>query len=159
MKTLLKLTILTLTLAMLLSLCAACAKDTDDGADVVPLDPFGVTLSVKDVTPTGLTLVCTQSGGSPTGTLQTAAAFRVDKNVYDHWVHQKTILAEDEEYVWDTDVYEIPKDGACEIILDWSDLYGTLPAGSYRLAKGVSDLRDDGGADAFTYFVEFEIVE
>lgn len=156
MKTFLKTTLLVLSLLLTLSVFAACEKSPVD-ADGIPLDPFGVTLSVKDVTPTGLTLVCTQSGGSPSGTLQTAAAFRLDQNVYDHWLYLDTILGKDEEYVWDTVSYTIPRDGKTELVLDWSDLYGTLPAGSYRLAKGISDVRDDGGADAFTYYVEFTI--
>ena len=156
MKTVWKISLLLLALVLTLSAFAACGKTPAD-EDGVPTDPFGVTLSVKDVSATGLTLVCSQSGGAPTGTLTTAAAFRLDQNVYDHWVYQDTVLGENEEYVWDAVSYTIPMGGSCEIVLDWSDLYGELPAGSYRLAKGISDVREDGGADAFPYFVEFTI--
>ncbi|MBQ3028731.1 MAG: hypothetical protein IJD26_06590, partial [Lachnospiraceae bacterium] len=38
---------------------------------------WGLTLSVKDVTPSGCTLVCTQSGGSPTGELQTGTDYNL----------------------------------------------------------------------------------
>lgn len=164
MKTLLKLTLLALSLAMILSAFAACGKenagdDTSDTMPPMPTDPFGVVLSVQDATPTGLTLICTQSGGSPTGELHTTATFRLQQKVYDNWVYRATLLEEDEVYNWPDADYVIPKDGSCEITLAWSDLYGTLPAGSYRLAKSFTDVREDGTADAFTYFAEFEITE
>ncbi len=164
MKTLLKLTMLALSLAMILSVFAACAKepsgdDTPDTMPPMPTDPFGVVLSVKDVTPTGLTLICTQSGGSPTGELQTTSTFRLQQKVFDNWVYRATLLEEGEVYNWPDASYVIPKDGSCEITLAWEDLYGTLPAGSYRLAKAITDVRGEGDADAFTYFVEFDITE
>ena len=38
---------------------------------------WGITLSVKDVTDSGLTLVCTQSGGELTGELQTGSDYKL----------------------------------------------------------------------------------
>lgn len=159
MKNLAKLLLICLCFTLTLSLFAACGKEDGQDDFDLPTDPFGIVMSVRDVTPTGMTLVLTQSGGSATGELQTAASFRLDQAVYSNWVHLDTILGEDEEYVWDETRYTIPKDGVCEIVLDWTDLYGTLPAGSYRLAKGIADIRSESDADAFTYFVEFEITE
>ena len=42
-----------------------------------------------------------------------------------------------------------------EIKLEW--LHGKLPAGTYRLVKGVMDFRESGNYDTFDYWVEFEI--
>ena len=53
---------------------ALTTADTNNSVDTsLPADEgfpdWGLTLSVKDVTPTGLTLVCTKNGGNPTGDL------------------------------------------------------------------------------------------
>ncbi len=163
MKNLAKLLLLCLCLSLTLSVFSACGEDPagagEDTMPPMPVDPFGVTLSVKDVTPTGLTLVCTQSGGSPTGELHTTATFRIQQKVFDTWAYRDTILGEEEVYNWAEESHVIPMGGSCEITLAWADLYGTLPAGSYRLAKAVTDVRGESDADAFTYFVEFDITD
>ena len=45
----------------------------------------GITLSAKDVTPTGLTLVIAQSGGTPSGTLQFGSSFQLSVLVDGVW--------------------------------------------------------------------------
>ena len=46
---------------------------------------LGVQLSVANVTPTGLSLICNQSGGEPTGELQTGTAYSLEKEVDGVW--------------------------------------------------------------------------
>ncbi len=53
--------------------------------------PLGVTLTAEDVTPNGLTLVCTQSGGAPTGELQTGSRFWLEVYSESNWFPVKTI--------------------------------------------------------------------
>ena len=44
---------------------------------IVSFPDWGLSLSVKDVSATGLTLVVAQSGGEPTGTLETGEPYRI----------------------------------------------------------------------------------
>ena len=48
----------------------------DESGAIVP-DAWGLTLTAKDVTPTGCTVVFTQSGGNPTGELDTGVYFEL----------------------------------------------------------------------------------
>lgn len=70
-------------LLILTFLLSACTKDTD----VEPIsDVWGIQLSARDVTPTGMTLICQQSGGEPTGDLHTGSYYSLEKKVKGDWV-------------------------------------------------------------------------
>ena len=115
---------------------------------------WGLTLSVKDVTESGLTLVCKQSGGEPTGELQIGSDYRLIVLKDGTWQDVPTII---EDYGWTSEAYLINKDDAREFEIKWEWLHGKLPAGTYRLVKGVMDFRESGNYDTFDYWVEFEI--
>ncbi|MBE5930864.1 MAG: hypothetical protein E7268_07425 [Lachnospiraceae bacterium] len=126
---------------------------TEEDAD---FPDWGLTLSVKDVTPTGLTLVCTQEGGNPTGDLQCGEDYRLIALEDGVWKDVPTVLG---NFIWDSLAYPIPKrqDRAFEISWEW--LYGELPAGYYRLVKEFMDFRGTADFDTAKYWVEFEITE
>lgn len=117
---------------------------------------WGLTLSVKDVTPTGLTLVCAKEGGNPTGELICGTDYRLLVFEDGMWKHVPTVI---EEYGWNDIGYPIMEGKVREFELSWEWLYGKLPAGTYRLAKGFMDWRDSGDYDEETYWVEFKISE
>lgn len=97
---------LTLTLAGLLTLSLAGCGSSDGAGSSAPQeinssssesssvqtaeDPWGLTLSVKNVTPTGLTLVITQEGGSPTGTLQYGSDYTLEVEQGGTWQNVPT---------------------------------------------------------------------
>lgn len=114
---------------------------------------WGLNLSVENVTESGLTLVCTQSGGEPTGELQTGSDYKliVLKEV---WEEVPVII---EEYGWNEEAYMINKADVTELEIEWKWLYGKLPAGRYRLIKDFMDFRKSGDYDTFSYWAEFEI--
>lgn len=114
---------------------------------------WGLTLSVKDVTPSGLTLVCTQSGGKPTGELQTGSDYKLIV-LKEAWGEVPTII---EDYGWTAEAYMITKDAVTEFEYNWEWLYGKLPAGTYRMVKGFTEFRETGDYDNFDYWIEFEI--
>ena len=123
------------------------------GADDEGFPNWGLTLSVKDVTESGLTLVCTQSGGELTGELQTGSDYHLI--VLDGaWKDVPTVI---EEYGWNTIAYLVPKEDSTEFEIDWEWLHGKLPAGTYRIIKGFTDFRESGDFDTETYWAEFEI--
>ena len=118
------------------------------------LPNWGLGLSVKDVTDSGLTLVCTQSGGRPTGGPQTGSDYNLMVLEDGTWQEVPTII---EEYAWTAEAYMVPKDDSVEFEINWEWLYGKLPAGTYRIVKGFMDFRKSGDYDSFAYWIEFEI--
>ena len=115
---------------------------------------WGITLSVENVTSSGLTLICTQSGGEPTGELDTGSDYHLLVLENDTWKDVPTVI---EEYGWTSEAYIIPMGGSREFEINWEWLYGKLPAGNYRIVKGFMDFRETGDYDIKTYFAEFEI--
>lgn len=115
---------------------------------------WGVVLRAKDVTPTGLTLICTLEGGNATGEVDCGSDYFLRVKKGDAWEPVPTVI---ENYAWDGIAYPIEegKDRVFEISWEW--LYGKLPAGTYRLTKGFLDVREAGDYDTGKYWVEFEI--
>lgn len=114
---------------------------------------WGLTLSVKDVTESGLTLVCTQSGGELTGELQTGSDYKLIV-LKEAWEDVPTII---EDYGWTAEAYMIAEDDVTEFEYNWEWLHGKLSAGTYRMVKGFTQFREAGDYDDFAYWVEFEI--
>ena len=162
---------LTLTLAGLLALSLAGCGSSDGAGSSAPQkinssssesssiqtaeDPWGLTLSVKDVTTTGLTLVITQEGGSPTGTLQYGSNYTLEVEQDGTWQNVPDIV--DGNFAWDGMAYLVTMDGETEQAVDWDWLFGPLSPGQYRLSKEFMDFRDTGDYDTQLYEVEFDI--
>lgn len=127
------------------------AGEADAGDEGFP--NWGLTLSVKEVTESGLTLVCTQSGGELTGELQTGSDYKLIV-LKEAWEDVPTII---EDYGWTAEAYMIAKDDVTEFEIKWEWLHGKLPAGTYRLVKGFTDFRESGDYDNFVYWTEFVI--
>lgn len=125
-----------------------------------PIEPekadWGITLSVKDVTPTGMTLVCSQSGGEITGDLECGSDYSLLVNSNGVWNAVPYLV---NEVAWTSEAYCIPMNDSIEFELKWERLYGELPAGTYRVVKGFMDFRGTGDYDTETYHTEFEITE
>ena len=125
-----------------------------------PIEPekanWGITLSVKDVTPTGMTLVCSQSGGEITGELECGSDYSLLVNSNGVWNAVPYLV---DEVAWTSEAYCIPMNDSIEFELKWERLYGELPAGTYRVVKGFMDFRGTGDYDTETYYTEFEVTE
>ena len=125
-----------------------------------PIEPekadWGITLSVKDVTSTGMTLVCSQSGGEITGELECGSDYSLLVNSNGVWNAVPYLV---DEVAWTSEAYYIPMNDSIEFELKWERLYGELPAGTYRVVKGFMDFRGTGDYDTETYHTEFEITE
>lgn len=140
---------------------ALTTVDTNNSMDTsLPADEgfpdWGLTLSVKDVTNTGLTLVCTKNGGNPTGELTCGTEYHLSVLEDGAWKDVPTVI---EEYAWNSLAYHFPEGQDTEFNYTWEWLYGKLPAGTYRLTKGFMDFRGAGDYDTAMYWVEFEITE
>lgn len=114
-------------------------------------DDWGITLSVTDVTPTGLTVVFKQSGGNPTGELMTGSYYRLENK------DKELAYIVEGDVAWTAEAYMIQKDGETEMQANWEWLYGTLEPGTYRIFKGVTDFRGPGDFDEKEYYAEFTV--
>ena len=118
---------------------------------------WGVTLTAADVTPTGLTIRCAQSGGAVTGTLETGSYYVVERLVDGIWVPLKVVF--EGNYSWTLEAWVVPKDDTVEWQVNWEWLYGPLPGGVYRIGKELMDFRSGGNYDTMMIYAEFSITE
>ncbi len=121
-------------------------------------DPWGVKLTAKNITPSGLTIVCTQQDGEPTGELNTGSYYGLEVLRDGEWVEVE-LLPMEYELAWTSEAWMIPNNAETEWEVNWSRLYGELPAGSYRISKSVMDFRGTGDYDTKTYYAGFDLVD
>ena len=139
----------------------ACGADNgvDNGTDNGATDgaeswaeDWGVRLSVKNVTSSGLTLICEQSGGIAEGSLETGSAYVIEKFENNIWVE----VQPQGDAVWNMLSYLIGNT-TTEWEIDWTWLYGELSAGTYRIGKTVMEFKESGASRSQIFFAEFEI--
>lgn len=116
--------------------------------------PLGVTLTAENVTATGLTLVCTQSGGAPTGDLQTGSPFWLETWADGYW---EGTPRDSVELVWTAEAWTIPENKSVQWPVSWESIYYPLPVGRYRIGKEIMDFRGPGDYDTYRYYAEFEV--
>ena len=149
--------ILASVMALLLLFVAGCGQENSASVSGEEADPWGITLSAEDVTNTGMTLVCTQSGGKFKGELQTGTPFVLERFVEGEWFPVTTRT--DEEVAWTMIALGIQPNAVTKWKVDWEFLYGHLEPGTYRLSKEITDFRGPGKGTEKVYYVEFSIDE
>ena len=125
---------------------------------------WGLSFAVEDITATGLTLVCTQSGdGQHLGEL-TFDSYMLYSYETNDLIHNKDgavgnpIRREDS-------VITVKRDTTERVALDWSEGIGTLSSGKYRIVVDMLDVFDKETVQVSTegkrylqnYNVEFTI--
>ena len=108
------------------------------------IDEWGISLSVDNVTPTGLTLVCKQEDFIPTTTndnweIRFNSPYVIQKYEYGSWQNVKIKAKED--VVWDIKEWVVENNAVSTMYIDWEWLYGELPAGEYRIQKEIENLK------------------
>lgn len=119
-------------------------------------EKWGVTLTAEDITPTGITIKCTQSGGNPTGELQTGSWYILETWTREYGWKQMPYIIEG-EIGWNDIAWMIPMEDSVEWEVNWEWLYGAIPSGKYRIGKSITDFRGSGDFDNAIYYAEFEI--
>lgn len=120
------------------------------------LDPWGISMTAKDVTSYGLTLVVTQTGGAPTGELGFGSEYALEMRQDGDW-WPVPYAPGTGEVAWTSELYIVRSGVSTGQSIIWKNLYGELPEGLYRLTKTVQDYRGPGDRDTQTYTVEFVI--
>ena len=118
---------------------------------------WGVTFEVDDITPWGLYILCTQSGGTPTGELSTESYYIVEKWDEAYGWYEVPIMPQKYPTAWTDEGWIITMDDTTVWYVDWEGIYGKLAEGTYRVGKELTDWRDAGDYDKAMYYAEFEI--
>lgn len=118
-------------------------------------ETLGITLTVKDATPTGATLQCVRRIGFIAASVETGRAFSVQRWTPEGW--ERIPYLSGEESAWPSDAIPIPL-GISQKQLNYGNLYGPLQPGVYRISKSYFAYRDGWGADKkVTLYARFEI--
>lgn len=115
---------------------------------------WGITMSLRDVTAAGATLVIVQDGGTATGQLQTGSDYRILTLEDGAWKELPVLV---DNAAWTAEAYGIRPGATLEQTLHWEGLYGVLPAGHYGICKSVQDFRGPGDYDEAVFWVEFTL--
>ena len=142
-------------LALILCLLPLSACEEKPAEDPVPTDPFGLAVSVKNVTDAGLTFVFHRSEDNGMEYL-VGNAYRLETDFHGRWIPVETILPEDQELVFTTEAYALSV-GNYEMNIDWTWAYGNLKPGTYRITKGVTARENGVTVGAFSYSATFTI--
>lgn len=128
---------------------------TDDGQLIPPPAPdWGVTFSVSNVTPTGMVLTCTQADGDYSGQLATNVGYYLERQTDSGW---EIVSKTDDEYEFQGADIEISRDSVHSWTIDWSNIYGELSPGTYKLSKSVWERKDRQTFRVYCYSIEFVI--
>ena len=122
---------------------------------------WNLEMQVTNVTPSGLTVEFVQSGifyGSDKAQLMFGTEYTLKRLENGQWVDVE-MLPQENPVGWATVAYLIELNSTAAQGIDWEWLYGQLPAGHYRIGKGVTlDYTLDEDKHQ-TLYVEFDIVE
>ena len=150
--------------AMMLLTAAGCTVSGHNLEPAVPSpsdapdNTLGITLTAENVTPTGLTLVCTQSGGEVTGELMSGSYYSLELYTARGWEPAKYAKGiNPEEVAWTAESWVINMGGEVRWETNWEWLYGKLPAGWYRVGKEILDWRAPGDFDRHMTYAVFEV--
>lgn len=116
---------------------------------------WGITFTAENITPTGVVIKCTQTGGEQTGELQTGSYFIVE--IFNDGIWQEADCFA--EVAWTSEAWIIPMNAEVTWEVNWENLYGELSEGQYRIGKKIMDFRGPGDYDSAMHYAEFEIKE
>jgi len=114
----------------------------------------GITLSLSNISPAGLTYEIANSSGKP---CFFGEQYEVERYIYEKWY--KIELPPGVDYGWSYVLFVIENGLSRGYNIDWQYYYGELPAGKYRLVKQM--MHDDYYKPDNIYYLaaEFEITE
>ena len=118
---------------------------------------WGITMTVINATPTGCTLEITQSGGTATGEIHCGEDYYVQALAEDGWHNLEYIITDN--YAIPSIAYIVSEDYPRNFNLNWQQVYGVLPSGTYRIAKELMDSRAPGDFDEAYHFSQSFVIE
>lgn len=131
--------------------------DISLGIATMEIPYWGITLSATDITPTGLTAIFTPTTGEMTDNLTLVPDRFVERLSGGEW-EEVEVLDQEKKRLWNWGKFYETPDESVKVRIEWEEIYGVLPAGTYRLGQMVM-MNDNGRGWSHTYYVEFEINE
>lgn len=142
-------------------LSPADGEDAEAAAAEMNAPVWNLTMSVRNISATGLTVVFTQSGDFPgctTGELQYGSDYQLERYNGEGWEHVEA-LPQEGEIGWTMEAYLIAMNSEHTQNINWSWLYGELEPGRYRISKVVTLFFGVGDMQNATFSAEFDIEE
>lgn len=127
--------------------------DDEDSSDHVEPSLDNVTMTIKEgaLSSIGATLVITDNNESPFAYYKW---FRIDKKENGEWIE---LEKKDKNYTFSPGATMPASPRTFEMIVKWSDLYGSLEPGDYRIVKNVIDVNNDSNDNNLYFSCEFTI--
>lgn len=144
----------------------------EDTGEFIDYEDWGLDFEVIKQDPSGITILCSQSGGQQIGTLNVGTPMLYRKNPNALASERVEPLTEEGEVVFNESEQWVPNPngfltmgGETELSFDFVGLFGTLPAGDYELVLQIVDLYDEEDVpplsrnfyDEQWYSIEFSI--
>ena len=120
-------------------------------------EKIGLSCILKNVTPSGATIVFTQNNniGKPTGELEYGEDFIIEVQNKGAWEQAPIVLKGD--YAFNGIAHLISANETVEKDIKWEWLYGKLKPGNYRIKKTILDFRSTANFDKYVIYTEFKI--
>lgn len=148
------------TAAFLMALSLLVIPVAAEGLLIMPaptaVDPWGLTLSLTNVTSTGAILTVTHSGkASKAEFFETGVAYGLEVRKDGQWDPLPLL----QDWVVIAIAYGIPAGGSRDFEMNWEGPYGELPAGTYRVVKNISyrSREQEKALGNKDYYAEFTI--
>ena len=139
--------LVSLLFAILLSACTP--QITEDPSTAGLPDGISIKVDTESITPEGASFILFH----PTEMhIQYGDDYKLQKLQNSQWEDVPTII---DHYAFNAIAYELPKNTPTELEIDWTWLYGSLPAGEYRLVKECMDFHSTGEYDLYTVSAAF----
>lgn len=128
-------------------------KNSDINIDI---DEWGIALTTSNVTPTSVTINCSQKDGQYVKELITGSFFCIQKLEDGEWVD---VPYKDNEiaFCWTAEAWIIPLNDNVSWDVNWDWIYGELSSGEYRIGKEIMIFRKTGDYDESIMYANFII--
>ena len=108
----------------------------DETGEIYDLEDWGLSFEITEVSPTGMTIRCTHSGGQQIGQLEATGYCLASNGLF-------LLLNDGFEFSPPMDNVVLKEDDVTEFTLDWAEPYGQLSSGEYRIMLYVHDVYDE----------------
>ena len=119
---------------------------------------WGIEVSVDNVTPNGLTVICkhsTEKELTDVYDLQTGSFYSLEVLENSEYIPLEHSI---ENLAWTSEAWIIEKDSESKWSLDWEWLYGPLLKGQYRVGKEIMNFKETGVYETIMVYGYVEIV-
>ena len=137
----------------ILSGCSSYAS-TFINSEESQIPEIALSVSLKDISPTGATLVFDQyDADAPKGQLEHGSEFVIEVLKNGEW--KRAPITIEGDWGFTLLAYILPCEEVTEMKIDWEWLYGELEPGEYRIRHGVDDFIESGVYDSYTVYAHF----